>query len=70
MISEDKKYISGLFRTFGIALLAPIGSIAFQYLVFNKNFLSGKTLLCLLAALLGWLSLFLGYNFIKEKKHD
>ena len=69
MVTEDKKYISGLFRTFGIALLAPIGSISFQYLVFNKDFFSGKTFLCLLAGLLGWILLSVGYNYVKDRRY-
>ena len=67
MISEDKKYISGVLRTFGFAFFAPIGSILFQLLVFKKSLLDSYSLFSLLVSLVGALLLFIGYNIVKEK---
>ena len=70
MISEDKKYLSSIFRNLGFAPLAPIGSIAFQFLVFDKEFSTLKVALCLFVSLLSWLSFHIGYNYVKEKRND
>lgn len=67
MISEDKKYISGILRTFGFAFFAPIGSILFQSLVFKKSLFDGYSIFSLLVSLAGALFLFVGYNIVKEK---
>ena len=38
MITEGQRYISGIYKNLGFALLTPIGSIVFQALLFNKYF--------------------------------
>ena len=67
MVSEDKKYISGVLRTFGFASFAPIGSILFQLLVFKKSLLDSYSTFSLLVSLVGVFLLFIGYNIVKEK---
>jgi len=41
VVTEDKKYVSGVLRNIGFALLTPISAIAFQYLVFNQGLFTG-----------------------------
>ena len=36
MVAEEQKYISGIYRNIAFSFLAPIGAVAFQYLVFGK----------------------------------
>lgn len=67
MITEDKKYISGVPRTFGFALFTPLGTAFFQLLIFRRSMLEGYLILTALAALVGIMLLYLGYNMIKEK---
>ena len=68
MITEEQKYISGLFKTFGLALFTPIGSAFFQLLLFKKSIFESYLVLTLLASLIGILFLYSGYNTIKETK--
>jgi len=42
MISEQQKYLSGTFKTFGFAFFAPIGSVLFQLLLFKKSIFEGR----------------------------
>ena len=48
MISEQQKYLSGTFKTFGFTFFAPIGSVLFQLLLFKKSVFEGYFLLSLL----------------------
>jgi len=68
VITEEQKYISGIYRNFGFACSSPIGAMAFQFLVFDKNFSMLKILFCLLISALSWVIFYIGYNYIKEKK--
>ena len=68
MISEQQKYISGIYRNIGFAVLAPFGSMVFQYLLFDKTFTLKKILICGAISASSWLLFFLGYNQIMEKK--
>ena len=69
MITEGNKYISGMLRTIGLAFLAPIGSNAFQFLVFEKSIFAGHCLVSLLVCLFGWILIFLGYTYVKENRN-
>jgi len=67
MISEQQKYVSGIYKNIGFALLTPFGSMVFQYLLFDKIFLVDKILICLIISSVSYFLFFLGYNEIKEK---
>lgn len=69
MITEQQKYMSGIFRNVAFATLAPIASMIFQYLVFDKIFSLDKVLICLTISSLSYFLFFLSYNEIKEKKN-
>ena len=69
MVTEQQKYMSGIFRNVGFATLAPIGSMIFQYLLFEKIFSFDKVLICATISMLSYFLFFLGYNEIKEKKN-
>ena len=69
MIIEEQKYISEIFRTIGLAFLTPIGSNAFQFLVFEKNLLAGHSILSFTVCIFGWILIFIGYNYVKEKNN-
>ena len=70
MITEGQKYISGIYKNLGFALLTPIGSIIFQALLFNKPFLALNIIICALISVVSWLLFYVGYNYIKERKND
>lgn len=69
MITEGNKYISGILRTIGFAFLAPIGSNAFQFLVFEKSIFAGHSNISLLVCAFGWVLIFWGYTYVKENKN-
>ena len=68
MITEGRKYFSGVLRNIGFALLAPCGSLMFQWLVFKKPLTSGHFYLTVIAFILGWIIVLLGYIPIKESR--
>ena len=68
MLTEGNKYISGMLRTIGLTFLAPIGSNAFQFLVFEKSIFAGHCIISLLVCAIGWILIFLGYTYVKENK--
>lgn len=70
MITEEQKYISGIFRNLGFAFLAPFGSMVFQFLLLEKIFPVDKVLYCVLISFLSWFLFFIGYNTVKEKIND
>ena len=69
MITKDKEYISGVLKTFGLSLFAPVGSMFFQSLLFRKSIFEGYFWLSLLISLIGILLLYGGYNVVKEKRN-
>ena len=68
MITEGEKYISGVLRNIGFALLAPVGSSIFQCLVFKQNLFNGHFAISFLVSLIGFILIILGYNVIEENK--
>lgn len=68
MITEQQKYMSGIFRNIGFAFLAPFGSMVFQYLLFDKIFTIDKVTLCIIISLLSYFLFLLGYNEIRGNK--
>ncbi len=66
MISEQQKYISGILRNLGFALLAPAGSIVFQQMVFQKA-LFNYFKEAVIVFLLGWVFMIGGFVALKEK---
>ncbi len=69
MITEDQKYVSGIYKNIGFAFLSPIGAIAFQYLVFDKPFTIVKLALCLSLSAISWILFYIGYNYVQEKRN-
>lgn len=65
MITEDKKYVSGILRNVGFAFLTPMGGMVFQYLLFETKFTIINVLLCVILALMGWVFFHMGYNNLK-----
>ena len=68
MITEDKKYVSGILRNVGFAFLSPVGGMAFQYLLFETKFTIINVLVCIVLALVGWIFFYMGYNNLKRQK--
>lgn len=66
MISERQKYISGILRNLGFALLTPAGSIVFQQMVFQKA-LFNYFKEAVIVFLLGWVFMIGGFVTLKEK---
>lgn len=67
MISEKQKYISGVWRNVGFALLTPSATIVFQRLVFEKNTAFNNFVITVIPFLLGWMFIAYGYILLKEK---
>ena len=67
VITEGKKYFSGVLRNIGFALLAPFCSLMFQWFVFKKDVFSGHFYLTVLLFVLGFITILLGYTPLKEK---
>lgn len=68
MITEQQKYVSGVLRNVGFALMTPIASIAFQWLVFQKSTLLSYCAYSVIVFLLGWIFVAYGYLFLEEHK--
>ncbi len=68
MITEEQKYISGIYRNIGFAFLSPVGALIFQYLISEKSFSVIRFLLCGLISAISWIFFYLGYNKVKERK--
>ena len=70
MVTERRKYISGILKNLGFALLTPCGSLMFQWLVFKKELYSGYFHLTVIIFILGWMLLVSGYIPLKEKSNE
>jgi len=70
VVTEQQKYISGIYRNIGFAFLSPTGVLILQYLVFEKNFSVIRFTLCILISTLSWIFFYMGYNEINEKIND
>ena len=68
MVSEKRKYISGVLRNIGFALLVPMSSIVFQWIVFRKNLLFGHFSYAVILFTLAWVFIAAGYVVLMEKK--
>lgn len=68
MISEQQKYISSGFRNIGFALLTPFGSILFQWLVSREGAYFEHFWHSVISLLIGFLILYVGYEYLGEKK--
>ena len=67
MITEQQKYLSGILKNIGFALLAPAASITFQWLVLQKGAYWEHFLHSVLVFLLGVGFLAAGFIILKEK---
>jgi hypothetical protein len=68
MISERQKYVSGILRNIGFALLTPVASITYQWLVLQKGAYWEHFLHSMLIFLLGVVFLVCGFITLREKK--
>lgn len=68
MISEQQKYNSGILRNVGFALLTPVGSIVFQWIMLKKSLLFEHSIYAVISFMLGWLLIFAGNIVLMEKK--
>lgn len=67
MTTEQQKYFSGILRNTGFALLAPLASIVFQWIVFEKSLFFGNFTFAVLGFIAGCLFILGGYIHLKEK---
>ena len=68
MINERQKYNSGVLRNIGFTLLAPAGSMVFQWIVLKKSLFFGHSIYAVISFVLGWLLIFAGNVVLREKK--
>lgn len=68
MISERQKYISVVSRNIGFALMTPLASIVFQWIVFKKSLFLGNSSYAVVAFLLAWVFIIGGYVELKERR--
>ena len=68
MVSEKRKYVSGVSRNIGFGLLVPLSSIIFQWIVFRKSLFFGHSLTAVILFTLAWLFIAIGYMVLEEKK--
>lgn len=66
MVTERQKYLSGILRNIGFAMLAPVGSITFQWLVLKSGPYWGHFMQSMLVLFVGFLFLAIGYIVLKE----
>lgn len=67
MATEKQKYISGVWRNVGFALLTPTASVAFQWLVLQKGTPLQYSMLTVLPFIAGWSLIAYGYILLGEK---
>ena len=66
MITKKQEYLSGSFKNIGFAFLTPIGSILFQWVVFQtKHF--DNFVHAIVSLAVGLFFMWIGYNFLEEK---
>ena len=67
MVTKKQEYISSSFKNLGFAFLAPFGSILFQWIVLqNASF--DRLIHAIVSAVVGFILIGIGYNFLEEKK--
>ncbi len=67
MITEQQKYLSGIFKGIGFAMLTPFGSVIFQWIVskngaYFEHFIDSMIVLFIGIVLMG-----IGYKYLEEK---
>lgn len=67
MVSEQQKYDSTTLRNVGFAFWAPLGSIGFQVIVFEKPYMDSNLFLAIIVFVIGCILIYLGRDAIKEK---
>lgn len=68
VITEDKKYMSTVFRNLGFTFFVPTGSFAYQFLVLGNSSFSWRIIVSFLVCLVGWILILVGYNYVREQK--
>ena len=68
MVSERRKYISGVLKNIGFALLVPLSSIVFQWIVFRKSLFFGHFSHAMILFIIAWLFIGAGFFVLREKK--
>ena len=66
MITEKQKYLSGVYRNIGFALLAPFGSVLFQWFAFEKSPYFGHFVPAVIVSVLEILLIAVGYKILTE----
>lgn len=68
MVTERQKYISEVFRAFGFALLTPLGSILFQWIVLEQGAFFDHFFYAVVVFFIGILFIFSGYFGVMSKE--
>ena len=67
MITKQQEYLSSIYKAIGLSLMTPVGSILFQWFVFEKSTYFGHFLFTLPVFILGIIMMSIGYKALKEK---
>ena len=70
MVNEQQKYISGILKSIGFAMLTPVGSITFQWLVLQKGAFWNHFFHSMVVFLLGVVFLIWGHMILGEKNRN
>jgi len=70
VVNEQQKYLSTLLRILGLALLTPIGSLLFQWLILRKSIFDSHCIITALVGIFGVIFLCFGYTTIREKDYE
>ena len=70
MVSEEQKYDSNALKNLAFALLAPLGSIIFQGIVFKKDIFDSNLIVSIIICVLGLILLYIGRCILKEKNKN
>lgn len=69
MATERDKYVSSTFKTAGLGLAAPVSTILFQWLVFEKSSFFGHFIHSCLVLIVGIILLYIGYRILPKEKN-
>ena len=67
MVTKQQEYLSGILKTVGLGLWAPVSSILFQWFIFEKCPYFGHFAITLIVSLLGIIVMYLGYKILGDK---
>lgn len=70
MATERQKYTSTSLRNSGFAMMAPLASIIFQWVVFKKDLFLGHFSSAVILFLLGFLLIIAGYIALRGEYNE